>query len=78
MTLSIDTAMSIAYKTLSNYEEYDCSEVSENIISEDVKLIISVLNHAAKKKIPKDYCYGILLMYLELCKGFDLEHDLAA
>lgn len=58
-----------AYKVL----EHCMTEDDENHISDDIRLVVKVLEECGSLGIPKCFAAGILLVYLELCEGYVIE-----
>ena len=63
----IDRAYFLLSKTGINTEVEN-----ENLVSDDVRLILQILDQCVKTRVPKCFRGGIILMYLELCEGIEL------
>ena len=63
----IDRAYALLAKTGINTEAEN-----ENLVSDDVRLILQVLDQCVAARVPKCFRGGIILMYLELCEGIEL------
>jgi hypothetical protein len=57
-----------AYGLIKNSQKINC-EFNENYVSDDIQLVVSILDDCAKAHIPKCFAGGIMLIYLEYCKG---------
>ena len=59
-----------AYSKIKNHPDIVIDE-DENagIITDDVRLSMSIFDQCSKRGIPKQFAGGILLMYLDLCEG---------
>ena len=45
---------------------------NENLVSDDIRLVIQVLDDCVINRIPKCFRGGIVLMYLEICEGIEI------
>lgn len=73
MNLSISDGMGLIYATLDaqktptkNLEKHKKGNL------EDIKYVLGLLNQCARYGIPKYFAAGIIIMYLELCEGYNV------
>jgi hypothetical protein len=52
--------------------ELTVKKVNSAMIPGDVKLVISILRECFCLGIPKEFVFGIVLMYLEICEGVEI------
>jgi hypothetical protein len=60
-----------AYKGIALDGNISTEAASDSLVPEDIKMVVSVMNAAAKRKIPPQYIPGIVLLYLEYCEGIE-------
>lgn len=64
----ISNSVDKAYALLSDCG-IDCEVKNENITSDDVRLVLQILDKCVQSNIPKCFRGGLILMYLEFCEG---------
>ncbi|MHA1948706.1 MAG: hypothetical protein ACW99G_03070 [Candidatus Thorarchaeota archaeon] len=84
IVLVLNTTMSNGVKTAFKSIDY-FSEKPEKpekpetgAVTEEMKMVLSILNHASERQVPKEHAAGIMLMFLEICRGiqiFELSPD---
>lgn len=78
ITMVINTTVSngvlAAFKSIDRFSENENSEneVNDGTVTEDMKTVLAIQDHACERRIPKEYSGGIMLMYLELCRGIQI------
>ena len=60
-----------AYKILEG-SGIKSESINENIIADDVRLILQILDKCKDARIPKCFRGGLILMYLEFCEGIEV------
>ena len=60
-----------AYKKIERCPDIVIEEDNDAILSDDVRLVMSVFKECSIRDIPKQFAAGLLLMYLELCEGIE-------
>ena len=71
LNTNVESGVKLAYAAMEEAELFPVC-VDSQLISDDVKLVISVYHQCAKLGIPKEFASGILLMYLEFCEGIGI------
>ena len=68
---TVSNAVIAAFKSLDHFAENENldDEGNDGIVTDDMKTVIAIQNHTCERRIPKEYSGGVMLMYLELCKG---------
>lgn len=61
-----------AFEILQACGKINCESDGEGVLSEDVRMIISIFEKCAVAGIPKCFAGGLMLMYLELCEGLEV------
>lgn len=46
-------------------------EEEDSLLSDDIRLAMSVFNECSNRGIPKQFAAGLFLMYLEICEGIE-------
>lgn len=64
--VNIENSLNKVYQALEDIFECDSS------LSDDILYILNLLGMCAKASIPKEYATGIIIMYLELCEGIEV------
>lgn len=70
--INILESTKIIYSTLKKYKKY-CVKDKKEDVTEDIKLVNESLKKIYNSKIPQQFAGGILLLYLEICKGIKFE-----
>jgi hypothetical protein len=70
--INILESTKIIYPILNKEEKYNCKDKKEDV-TKDIKLVNETLKKIYKFKIPQQFAGGILLVYLEVCKGVKIE-----
>lgn len=75
LNVSLFDAVGIAYEALEKtLDPQDLSRAEKfGHVTEDIKLVQYVLSDLARRKVPKQFAGGMLLMYLEFCEGVEFE-----
>ncbi len=66
MNLDISTGMDLIYQALDARSEPGTTKL------EDIKYVLDLLNQCSRFGIPKYFAAGIIIMYLELCEGYEV------
>jgi len=69
---TVSEAAQVALKSLKAQGEIECSSDNDGVVTEDIKLILAIQKHARKCNVPKEFSGGLLLLYLEICRGVEL------
>ena len=69
--MNIGDGARTAHKSLEQFDGIEHTNNNDGLISEDIKLMLDIL---CNYKIPKAFKAGIMIMYLELCKGVEIYH----
>lgn len=67
---TIENSMETIYANIEGHFKQVGSD--SGLISDDIKLVKSILDKCAHAMVPKEYAAGMLIIYLILCEGFDL------
>lgn len=70
MNTNIEDGFPYAYKCIRESGTV-AIQSDPNFISDDVKLVISILLKCAKAGVPREMATGLVLLYLEFCEGID-------
>lgn len=68
----VGRAVDQAYQAMRQSSIID-SDADENNISEDMRTVLKILQECSALQVPKRFAGGIILMYLELCMGVDID-----
>lgn len=71
---TVSNGVRTAFKSLDHFSENENfeNEVNDGTVTDDMKLVLAVMDHACERRIPKEHSAGIMLMYLELCRGIQI------
>jgi hypothetical protein len=72
ININILESTKIIYPILEKDKKY-CSKNKKEDVTNDIKLVNEALKKIYKFKIPQQFAGGILLVYLEVCKGIKIE-----
>lgn len=72
ININILESTKIIYPILGREDRYTCKDEKEDV-TKDIKLVNETLKKIYKFKIPQQFAGGILLVYLEVCKGIKIE-----
>lgn len=76
LNTNIEDGVKLAYKAIAYSSKdivvEDDVHVDEITVSDDVKLVMSVLKKCSKAGVPKELAAGMLLLYLEFCEGINV------
>ncbi len=70
LNTDISTGVLEAYEKIERCPDIVVEE-DDTILSDDVRLVMSVFKECSIREIPKQFAAGLLLMYLELCEGIE-------
>jgi len=69
----LERAMQFAYAAIARAGSHSSEVISESLVPDDVKFIISIIRAIERFRIPPEYIPGIILLYLEFCEGIVVE-----
>jgi hypothetical protein len=72
ININILESTKIIYPILAKEKKYISKHKKEDV-TEDIKLVNETLKKIYKFKIPQQFAGGVLLLYLEVCKGIKIE-----
>lgn len=72
ININILESTKIIYPILGREDKYNRKDKKEDV-TKDIKLVNETLKKIYKFKIPQQFAGGILLVYLEVCKGIKIE-----
>lgn len=67
---TIENSMDKIYSSIEGH--FNKVDPESGLVSDDIKLVKSILDKCSHAKIPKEYSVGILIIYLILCEGFEI------
>ena len=70
LNLSVCDGMPLIYTALKQKETHN---KRKSKVSEDVELVLKLLNECSKMSLPKPCAAGLIVIYTEVCKGCKLE-----
>ena len=70
LNLDICEGMPIIYEAMQCKKEIK----RKGKISEDVELVLKLLNECSKMSMPKSFAAGLIVIYVEVCKGCKLDN----
>jgi hypothetical protein len=72
LNTTMSNGVKTAFKSIDQFSENPEKEDEGGVVTEEMKLVLSILDHACERRVPKEHAAGIMLMYLEICRGINI------